>query len=386
MLALIKAGADPAILAREFFDGEKARFDLAGVVYGLLHGWDEDLSPARDAHGRFDPAECLIGRAGLLDLAVCDRIRQAAAVKIRDSHRSGEPVGNRWNGKAWAFSLSFDVDSAGVRHGLDRLRNLRRIALTGRARQLPKHLWQWSARLLGGPDPDLPFETIFEELARRGVRATFLTQTRKLHKLDNYDLARATELSRFLRRAQRQGHEVGLHGSYATPDAPRSHLAHQRLAFERMLGPAPTAHRGHYLRVTSREHLEALADQGFAVEGSLGFATREGFRRGTCQPIAVRGPETGKVMVCLPLIAMDVTLRSHRGLSAEEAFDRLVALMGEVRRAGGVMSLLWHPHNFNGWFWPPEWRELPWRCLDHALESGAYAGTMGELAQAFRDS
>ena len=153
-----------------------------------------------------------------------------------------------------------------------------------------------------------------------------------------------------LRRIDARGHEVGLHGSYA------SYRSADRLRIEadalqdacRAAGVerASWGVRQHYLRFEAPTTWRHQAAAGLVHDSTVGYPEEVGFRAGTCRPFPVfdllAGEPTG--LIERPLIAMDGTLFGYLGLGADEASERIRALADACRPHGGELVLLYHNH------------------------------------------
>lgn len=356
-------------------DRISGRFDLPGVSFGLLQRWEEELDSRRDDHDRFPAEASLLFEAGMIDRPIVDELALALGDRLvgAGARRSPSP----WGDNQWAFALTFDIDSAGMyRHGAlgSSVRRLvREQGLAAGTRGLVEGL-ACAARLR--PDPHENLAHVADRLGELGVRATFFSQVFRAERIDSYKLAACGDLMRAVRDLRTRGHEIGLHGSYAGPQRGAEFLTAQRTVLRALVGGPASSYRAHYLRQPA---LESLAEAGFAIDSTAGFPRREGFRLGTAFPVRAWSQKR------LPLVvsafhAMDVTLRSHRGLDPEQAFETTLALLERVRAVGGLATLLWHPHNLEPRLWPG-WEELPFRLTEWALRNGAVCGPLGELTR-----
>lgn len=345
--------------------------DLPAIAWGIMQGWGE--GEARDEHGRPRPEDALLARAGLLDRPVIDEMTTSLGAHL------GLSNAGRWDGHDWAFCLTFDIDSAGFFGGRSGLRNVANAFRAAGPAPTANRLASWPSVALGRrPDPHIDLAGL---ALRLRAPATFFAQAKRLHALDGYSLAREPHLVRQLRRLRQLGCEVALHSSYATPDLPDRALARQRATLRRLTGTDSTAVRGHYLRVHNPERTGELPRAGLAIECSAGYSRQEGFRIGTAMPV----PGEDVAVTSVPFAAMDVTLRHHRHMNPDAAFERCVDLMERVRATGGCAVLLWHPHNMDPLLWPG-WQDLPLRLEEWALENGARAGTISEAASLWEAS
>lgn len=361
-----RAGLDGDWLFARQPDGASARHDLPMIALGLLDQWDESLSSARDEHGRFPPAESLLGGAGLLDVPVVDRMARAVARELE--RIAGVPLPRRQ--PPWGLAVTLDIDSEGMFRGSMAYRSALTAARTG-PRTLARFATRGalvSARIL--PDPHLDMRGLCQVLEGLDARATFFVQTHRAHTLDSYELSARSPLVAALRRARLEGHEVGLHSSYATGvDGP---VLERQLARLRTRVPgARPLHRAHYLR----GRLDAPWRTAPIVDSSLAYGSSTGFRLGTTVPFTL---EQGAFEA--PPAAMDTTLRRDEELTPRAAARRVLALASEARRSGGLLTVIWHPHNLEPVLWPG-WLAAMVEVVTEVRRTGGGVGPLGALAK-----
>ena len=76
----------------------------------------------------------------------------------------------------------------------------------------------------------------------------------------------------------------------------------------------------------------------------MGYASRTGFRAGTCTPFLfynIHLEETTSLRV-YPFTVMDVTLKDYLHVTPEQAIDRVKKIIDEVKNVQGTFISLWH--------------------------------------------
>jgi len=337
-----------------------AKADLPAIFYGLLTRREELLSDERDHHGRWKPESSLL--EDWLDIPLIDLLARGFGEIVARTLGIAPPDAE----PSWRFAMTFDVDSAGPQ-----LRALPRVAVRSLASSGPRGAMRAVGRgiasaLLPRTDPSLTFEAIADRLEDMDLRGLFFVQALYRSRWDDYELNREPVLIRTMRRLRARGHEIGLHGSYATADHGPRFIHSQRECLSKLLGGPVERYRAHYLRTkTPDEQSRCLAPAGITEDWTLGYSTREGFRLGTAHPV-----ETTSGVTLYPLHVMDVTLRFHRKYSAEVALAASIRLLSRIKAVGGTATILWHPHNLNGPLWPFPWTEVPWELALWARENG----------------
>ena len=350
---------------------------IAGAFY-LLSGWQEYFSPERDQHGRFPYAASVQQRYGFVALPVVNYyfdVLRAAVAHVSD--RALHP--RRWESQQAAFA-------AFVSHDVDNLHSAWKAPAKAALRQLSpalfgKLLW----RHLTQPDAWDNLEAVAAATARHGAKSTFFILGRQqpaANGTPNADYAStAAPLRARLARLAQQGAEIACHGSYGTATA-APHL----LAELRQLAPPAPGNRFHYLGWEPTRTPGVLAQAGVPYDATLGFAEHFGFRNSYCQPFFPFDFERGQAhgFLEIPLVVMDATLHhpSYLHLPAAEILPALQPVFAEIKKFGGVASVLWHNQNFdpsNHQTGPQQFHEL----LNYLGQQGAAFLTGREIWQAF---
>jgi peptidoglycan/xylan/chitin deacetylase (PgdA/CDA1 family) len=213
-----------------------------------------------------------------------------------------------------------------------------------------------------------------QSLWDRPVRDWFDPERWKLHAA-RYDVD-DPRIAEVIRKLDRKGWEVGLHGSYDSYRR-RDLLADQKAGLERVLGHPVTGGRQHYLNLDVPGTWRRQAEVGLSYDASLGSSTSYGFEYGY-RPLRPFDDE----FVVFPLTVMEVALPDPGdGRAAREACDDLLM---EARANGGVMTALWHPRYFSDEF--PGYRDCYRYLVERALELGAWVGPPAELYERLPDA
>jgi len=238
--------------------------------------------------------------------------------------------------------------------------------------------------LSSGVNPWWQFDTIMEIEESLGVRsAVYVLQEESITEKDphqwlqprywiehlgRYDLFDA-DILRALHELDDGGWEIGLHGSYDSPDD-RALLAEQKTALEAALGHEVRGGRQHHLNMADDtwEHHDAI---GLEYDASLGSSSEVGFQHG----YRPKRPFDDDFLV-FPLTVMDVALPDP-GEAFDRAWEECRRLLDEAEANDAVMTVLWHPRLFADEF--PGHNRLYHRLIEEALARGAWVGPPAEL-------
>lgn len=287
-----------------------------------------------------------VDREPVVSLAAC-RLREAAD---RAAGQRPFTLLQPWPGGArWAVALSHDLDVVEwwpVFTGLRAMELVRK----GEWKRLGEVVSALPRELARNPVASgLDRLIAFEQAA--GVRATWFIicgapSPRRFLRGDVTYRPHAPLVTRTLAALDAAGHEVGLHGSFATMDdgsafrTERAHLA--RLADRDIAGV-----RQHFLRMRPGPTQRDMEAAGFTYDASFGFADGNGFRLGVADVVrswdAARGA-SGTIDL-VPLTWMDRALSKYRGVEDPELLvaDAL-ALADRCADVNGLWVGLWHPN------------------------------------------
>ncbi len=312
--------------------------DLLGGAFFLLTRLEELDRVELDAHGRFPASASAAVRFGFLERPLVDEYVEILGAALRRLLPGLAPPA-----RSSSLVPSHDVDvplcragslAVTARRALVDLVRRRDPALAGR---------RLAAELTGDPARDVcnTFDWIMDEHEARGLRGAFYFIAGGDSPQDASYALDDPWIEELLRRIAGRGHEVGLHPSYESYDAPDRIAAEAdalRAACERAgIEPGPLGGRQHFLRFANPVTWRAWEDAGLSYDSTLGFADRPGFRCGTCFEYPVFDVPARR-----PLVAMEASLLQYLALPDGEAAELLARLKRRCALVGGSFTLLWH--------------------------------------------
>ncbi|QKG52780.1 DUF7033 domain-containing protein [Hymenobacter sp. BRD67] len=362
------------------FQGNKAIIaaDIISAAFYLLSGWQEYFSSERDRHRRFPYGASVQQQYNFVTLPVVNYYFDV--LKTAVEHVSGQPLHpRRWGSQQAGFA-------AFISHDVDNLRSAWKAPAKAALKQrkfglFGKLLWQH----LTQPDAWDNLEAVAASTAHHGAKSTFfmLPSAKKApNGTPNADYELTLDLERRLQNLRAAGCEQALHTPLGTDDSYEA----LRNTCRRHWSLAMRGNRFHYLSWEPRQTATLVNKVGFPFDSTLGFAEYFGFRNSYCQPFYPFDFTSSQAVEFLeiPLNVMDATLHHPNYLQLKPA-DILPALrpvFAEIKRFGGVASVLWHNENFdpantkNG---PQQFHEI----MTHLRQQGAAFLTGGEIWQAF---
>jgi hypothetical protein len=348
--------------------------DIISAAFYLLSGWQEYFSNERDRHGRFSYAASVQHKYGFVALPVVNYYFDMLRVAVE--HVSRQPLRpRRWGPQQAEFAafISHDVDNlhSGWKAPAKAALQQRQFGRFG------KLLWQH----LTQRDAWDNLETVAAATAQYGAESTFFllpVKGRAANGTPNadYELAPGAKLWQRLPT----NCTLELHGSIGTSTNVRM-LTDENENIMDALGV-----RFHYLSWEPIETPTVVSDANFNYDATLGFAEHYGFRNSYCLPFYPFNFEWGAAadFLEIPLNVMDTTLHhpNYLQLAPAEILPALAPVFAEIKRFGGVASVLWHNENFdpantrNG---PRQFHEI----MAHLQAAGAAFRTGREIWEEF---
>jgi hypothetical protein len=147
-----------------------------------------------------------------------------------------------------------------------------------------------------------------------------------------------TDIADDLKKLLSANCEIAVHGIDAWRDNAKGR--DERKQVQKITGTVEAGVRMHWLYFDSRAPA-TLEKAGFSYDSTVGYNETIGYRAGTTQ--VFKHAEVDHLLE-LPLHIMDTALfyPSYMNLSEERARDAMLALIGNVKRFGGVLTINWH--------------------------------------------
>lgn len=362
-------------------------FDPVATVLFFLSGWQEVVVRTRDEHGRFPFEASFQAHADAGHLPIVDWVRHIFSDAMA---KAGLELERRAFGdRSWAFCATHDVDYVRKwRPGIWKRELLDRALLNQAGESAGKRVDRarravWSLFESGDPFRST-LTRIPAELEARRARGTFFYKA-AAHGFRDVDYAlEESFVQSSLHRQMEAGHEVGLHPSYHSHAHP-SRLVGEKERLEAAMGKPARTYRAHYLRFDHPASIHHLETSGFEVDSTLGWASRAGYRFGTCLPFPLFDPIADQESMVweVPLLSMESALFNRLHLSTEDAIADTRAMMDTCRVFGGVFTGLWHTTLWDEADYPG-WGAHFEAALDHAHGHDAHMDTLSGMLESWK--
>ena len=293
-------------------------------------------------------------RRPVVSLLANELRRSVLAVAGRRPVRSFTP----WpDGHRWAALVSHDLDIVDW-WGLAPLVRMAQLGMRGDWQRCAS-VARAARRSIGRDPVTRGVHSLLQLEAHHGIRATWFVicaqpTLSSMLSGDSTYRPEGTSARRILTALTHAGHEIALHGSFATGDDAKLMLA-QRRTLSRLADSPVEGTRQHFLRMRPGRTQRNMVEAGFEYDASWGFADRNGFRLGVADVIPAwdAKQQASMPLDVLPLVWMDRALSKYAGV--EEAgrwIEDARELARECKAAEGIWVGLWHPNTIEALGFP----------------------------------
>jgi hypothetical protein len=329
------------------------------AITEIAGGAAEQRSTVTDRHGRVPAAENPLAAADrsrepLVSILGVELRRAASAVAGRRPIRLLSP----WpNGHRWAAVLTHDLDVVEW-WGLFPILRMAELGRKG-AWRLTARVAQAARRSIGRDPVSRGVHLLLQLEAHHGVAATWFVicadpTLRSIVAGDATYRPDSPATNRIVSAVAHAGHEIGLHGSFASAESAQ-HLVAQRRSLDRLAGRPIVGVRQHFLRMRPGTTQRNMVEAGFEYDATWGFADRNGFRLGVADVVPAwdASRATPMPLDLLPLIWMDRALSKYAGVEdAARWVEDALELVRECRAVEGAWVGLWHPNSIEALGFP----------------------------------
>lgn len=335
--------------------------DLLKSAFYLLSGYDEQfVNKKRDHWGRVTYEGSIQQRLNIIDRPLVNEYFDIIIEGINEYllHHDKDPIAKRTLFSTFGFLLSHDIDvidKFGWPHLGFKLKELAGLAKTEHTKkQIFKATFQSAVQFINPwrSNPYWNFEYLLEVEKKHEIKAAYYFLDKDRDGGSKYDFTDSRLLHLFNQLSE-AGHEIGIHGTSKTIDNEQV-LKDQKVLLEKNANITVYGGRQHRLLLDIPKTFRNHAAAGLRYDSTIGFAEREGFRNSFCLPFKPYDFENQKAIEIwqFPLVAMDVTLFSHRKLSNAQILETIDTLMNQVEKHHGIFTLLWHNSFFDETLYP----------------------------------
>ncbi len=153
--------------------------------------------------------------------------------------------------------------------------------------------------------------------------------------------------------------EIGIHPSYGSNKS-KEQLKKEVERLSKVLHRDITKSRQHFLKLTLPETYRNLIDLDITDDYTMGFASQVGFRASICTPFNFYDLdlELETKLNIHPFAVMEGTLRYYMKVHREDALQKIIPLIDEVKAVNGEFISLWHNDTLNNKKLWAGWRQV----------------------------
>jgi hypothetical protein len=312
-------------------------FDLFAASFYLLTRYEEYLPHKKDSYGRFPAEESLPFKNDFLEEPVVDQWALLFADVLKHQFPDFKIPERKFQ---YIPTIDIDVAYAYQYKGFGRTvgafaKDLVQFNLLNNLSRL---------KVLLGTEKD-PYDTysFFEKLHQRyNLTPVFFFLVGRYAQFDKNHSIRKKEYRDLIKELS-VGATVGLHPSYGS-NSDFEALKKEAEVFSQVIGRTVEKSRQHFLKLTMPENYRNLNKIGIKEDYTMGFASKPGFRAGTCTSFYFYDLEMEEqtLLKIFPFQVMDGTLNQYMKLNQEEAVEKIRKIVNSVKFVNGTFISLWH--------------------------------------------
>jgi len=320
--------------------------DIFASIFFMLSRWEECVLKKYDYLRRFPAAASLSLRSGFLHRPVVNE--WVAMLKNMISFLQPDILFRPQQKFEIVFTHDIDILNAPV--------SVREFAKDVVRRKSLRALRSRLRYLLSGYNPYNIFDYFMDVSERHGTKSRFYFMTG--HNITGKDGEpyNCTPLyKQTLQRIRERGHIIGFHPSLLSYNNPEM-FASEKSQLETDIGGVVREGRQHALRFDLPDTWAIWESNGMALDSTLGYSAREGFRCGTGNVFTVFDVKSRRHLSLkeMPLVVMDTTLHVNRKLGIEESVSIIRQFVETGKRYDMPITLLFHnlikdSIDWNGW-------------------------------------
>jgi hypothetical protein len=328
-------------------------FDIFSASFFLISRYQEYLPHTKDRHGRFTPEESCGYNEKVLEIPIINlwvkELRLILQKNFADIDFPKVP---------FTFTPTIDIDNAYAfkykgfsRTFLSLVSNLLRLQF----RRMSKRI-----KVVSGfhKDPYDSYQHQFKINNTYKLKPYYFVLLGNFGKYDRNPSHKNSNYISLIKTLNENG-EIGLHPSYGSNQS-TGQLKTEKERLEKIVGRPITKSRQHYLKINIPHTYRKLIEVGIKEDYSMGYASKAGFRAGTCTPFYFYDLEYEKQtdLKIFPFAFMDTTLKTHLKIRSKEVIPYVKPLVEEIRSLGGHLIFIFHNESIgNSGHWK-RWGDL----------------------------
>lgn len=315
--------------------------DIISSSFFMLSRWEERLATQKDKHERFRFIDSVAYKYNFITIPIVDEY----AILLRKYLQILFPNINLGKNE-FHVKLSHDIDD--IRRFKNVIHSIRTFGgdlFKNKSLDLVLKSLKEYKNSVKNPEKDPYFLAIYD-LAKfsieNNIDSAFYFKTSDKSKYDTGYIIEdyVKDCIFFLKE---QGLEIGFHPGYYTFKN-YDKFIEEKERLDNILGDTNYGGRQHYLRFDVNTTWKYWEKARLKYDSTVGYTEQEGFRCGVCHPFRPFDIDEDRELdiIEIPLIVMDVTLRSYRNLTVKQGLNSILDLINKCKEVEGVFTLLWH--------------------------------------------
>lgn len=316
-------------------------FDMFASSFVMITRYNEYLIHKKDKYDRYRPSQSMNAVAGFLGKPMINYYALHLKNILSKTYQALRFKENRFE-----YLVTVDVDTAYEYLGQGLKANAGGFVgslLTSNFRQLKE---RYKVVFRKAKDPFDTFDEILDICKKYDIKTRFFFLIGNRSSLDRNIPHTFEPYRETIARVARQT-DIGVHLSFM------SHISLEAMETEierlqHLSGSKISANRFNYLRFTLPASYVSLNRIGITEDYSMGYATRVGFRAGTCTPFYFFNLQKNERtnLKIYPFAFMDTTLARYNKLGARHSLDKILQIMKWVKEVEGPFIGVWHNNSF----------------------------------------
>ena len=344
-------------------DNDNLGFDIFSSVFYLVSRYEEYLPFIPDESGRFKAEDSLAFKNDFLEIPVVDIWINNFKIALQNKFPSLQI-----NRSSFNAVMTYDIDVAYKYRGRDFLRTTGSVIKDILSFKI-KNIGRRIGVLRGHKkDPWDVYSYITKTIVTNNLNAVFFFLVADKSKHDRNLNYQQPVMKRLVTDVAKSS-EIGIHPSFYSSSIPEKIIT-EKERLEHLSGKIITKSRQHYLKFILPDSYNFLLAAGITEDYSMGFAQMPGFRAGTCKPFYFYDLKNEKAtaLKLFPITFMESTVMNNSS-NTEQAYQKIVSLLEEVKKVNGTFISLWHNHTISETLEYKEWRKVHERMIQKVVDA-----------------
>jgi hypothetical protein len=338
-------------------------FDIFASVFYLVSRYEEYLPFIPDEFGRFKAEDSLAFKSGFLQIPVVNIWINIFKNTLQNKFPSLQIKSTFFNA-----IVTYDIDVAYKYRGRNFLRTTGSVLkdiLSLQIKNIPERI---SVLRGNQKDPWDVYIYLTKTILKNNLHSIFFFLLADKSKHDR-NLNYQNRTMKALVRDVANLAQTGIHPSFYSSSVPEKILIEKK-RLENLSGKKITKSRQHYLKFILPDTYNSLLAAGITEDYSMGFPGMPGFRAGTCKPFYFYDLKNEKAteIKIFPITFMESTIMNNSS-NTDEAFQKIVSLLEEVKKVDGMFISLWHNHTISDTIEYKDWKNVYEKMIQKLVDS-----------------